>query len=208
MVDGRQRTLIRRMENLIIRRQTIEIRRLKARCRELERNQRSPQDPRTGALTSEYFAEVVGKFLNNRQRRASEKADPIALVMVDLDLLKPVNDRYGHSAGDEVLRSWCEVARKQLREDDLVARYGGDEFTILLRGAPEAAVPRIIEKLRQTFEGVSYTFHKGVRRSERLRPSFSFGVAMWRGKGDSLAKMSVRADKAMYKEKKQRKSVR
>ncbi|OGZ12687.1 MAG: hypothetical protein A3C93_06295 [Candidatus Lloydbacteria bacterium RIFCSPHIGHO2_02_FULL_54_17] len=208
MLTSRRRTLLQRMENIVIRRLTFEVRRLKAKCRLLEQNQRSPHDPRTGALTSEYFSEVVGKLLHNRHRRASEKDDPIALVMVDLDLLKPVNDKYGHPAGDEVLRSFSEVAQKQLRENDLVARYGGDEFTVLLRGAPEAAVPGIIEKLRQKFENVVYTFHRGVRRSERLRPSFSFGVATWKGKGDSLSKMSARADREMYKEKKKRKSTR
>ncbi len=208
MLTSRRRTLLRRMENLVIRRLTSEVRRLKARCRELEQNQRSPQDPRTGALTSEYFDEVVGKLLRNRHRRGGEKDDPIALVMIDLDLLKPVNDKYGHPAGDEVLRSFSEVAQKQLRENDLVARYGGDEFTVLLRGAPESAVPGIIEKLRQKFEGVAFSFHRGEKRSERLRPSFSFGVAMWKGKGDSLSKMSARADKEMYKEKKKRRSMR
>ncbi|MDO8521586.1 MAG: GGDEF domain-containing protein [bacterium] len=212
---SRRKMLLLRMENAIIRRLEAKSRclvaenqGLMARCRELERNQKSPHDPRTGALTAEYFDDTVEKLLHNRHRRLDEGSEHIALVMVDLDLLKPVNDSYGHASGDEVLRSFSEVAQNQLRENDLVARYGGDEFTILLRGSPEVSVQGIIEKLRHKFEGTVFTFHRSTKKATRLHPSFSFGVALYRGKGDSLVKMLARADKNMYAQKKMRKASR
>ena len=208
---SRNEMLLRRMENAVIRRLRQQVRRLEAKCRELEKTQKSPHDAKTGALTSERFEELADRVIHGRHRRASEKKEPVALVMIDIDFLKPVNDTYGHAAGDEVLRVFSELTQGHLkREGDLVCRRGSgaDEFLLLLCGANEMDVPEIVEKLRKKFEKTAFTFHDGTKKSARLHPSFSYGTAMCKGNKDTLSEMFARADREMYAEKKARKSSR
>jgi diguanylate cyclase (GGDEF)-like protein len=146
------------------------------------------RDPLTGVLNARTFTERLGHELD-RNRRYNR---PIALLYLDLDDFKAVNDRHGHPTGDAVLRLVAEATRTAVRQSDIIGRLGGDEFAVLM---PEtdgpvanAAATRLATNLRSVFRGTpSVTASIGVVSA--------FGVAT--GPDDLLR----RADQAMYEAK-------
>src|SRR3989338_11371305 len=157
-----------------------EVSKLQAEVLELRKNQKSPHEALTGTLTREYFEKAAQQLLAVRHRRSAEMVmDHLALVMIDLDYFKSVNDTYGHAAGDEVLRVFGHIAQDHLREHDMVARWGGDEFMIILQGVDGTTVPKVIQKLRKEFESATFSFHLTEDdEATHVRPSFSFGYAL------------------------------
>jgi diguanylate cyclase (GGDEF)-like protein len=143
-------------------------------------------DPLTGVYRKKYFDFQLEELL-----RAKED---FALVVVDIDNFKAINDTYGHTVGDEVLKEFSLLLQKNIRKDDLVARWGGEEFLLALRmNNLEKAIDRI-EALRQTIAEHAFTTVKQV--------TASFGVA-WRNQCecDDTGSLLQRADKALYKAK-------
>ena len=103
---------------------------------------------RTDGLTGLHNFRALQQRLDEEFARAARYAEPLAVLLVDLDFLKTLNDRYGHDAGNAALRAMGDVFREELRETDFAARFGGDEFVALLphQTAAEAAV--VAERLR------------------------------------------------------------
>lgn len=118
----------------------------------------------------------------------------LSLAVIDLDHFKEVNDRYGHEAGDQVLRAFGDLARRMMRAEDLVCRYGGEEFVLLLPKAHAAQAVERVAQLLQAFTGLH--FEDGA--SARFACSFSAGVADSETAGDSLDLLLSRADSALY----------
>lgn len=118
---------------------------------------------------------------------------PLWVVFIDLDHFKQVNDRFGHHAGDRLLANITARLRQLLREDDIIGRYGGDEFVLLLRGGPEARLTTpILERIMQVVcEPVDFDGHK-------LEVTCSLGVAAYPEDGDRADLLIERADAAMY----------
>ncbi len=114
---------------------------------------------------------------------------PFALVMIDVDHFKRVNDRYGHPAGDAVLRWLGSTLRSAARQDDLVARYGGEEFVALLAGSRAAGAAAWAERVRVQVATGPAPVPSGV--------TISAGVAAWLP-GDGVADGVGRADAALY----------
>src|SRR5918999_1480833 len=102
-------------------------------------------DPKTGLFNARHF----GQALNEELTRAARFDRPLSLIMADLDLLREINNTYGHLAGDAVLKGIAEVFRALLRHYDVPARFGGEEFSILLpETSPEEAM-EIAERIRR-----------------------------------------------------------
>jgi diguanylate cyclase (GGDEF)-like protein len=124
---------------------------LQSTQRDLERL--ATQDQLTGALNARAFAERLAQELD-RNRRYSR---PLALLYVDLDDFKAVNDRHGHQTGDAVLRLVADATRRAVRQADIVGRLGGDEFAVLMPetegGVAEAAATRLASGIRTVFRG-------------------------------------------------------
>ena len=142
-------------------------------------------DPLTKALNRRSFLEQLD--------RAAASNHPFSLIMFDIDHFKSVNDTYGHDAGDTVLREIAALVRDNVRENDTLARWGGEEFMVLsLRTGPDRAL-RVAERLRQAVADHAFT---GVPR----QVTSSFGVAIHTPNetGQTLAK---RADQALYQAK-------
>lgn len=148
-------------------------------------------DPLTGVLNRAGYAEMAGKQFARWKRYGGA----LSLAVLDIDLFKDINDRYGHSAGDKVLATVAAKLREHIRESDILCRYGGEEFVLLL---PETAVGdagHLLDKLRAHIEECPFR-HKETP----VRVTMSCGVAQFRG-ADALEDVFERADQAMYRAK-------
>jgi diguanylate cyclase (GGDEF)-like protein/PAS domain S-box-containing protein len=118
---------------------------------------------------------------------------PFWVVFIDLDHFKQINDRFGHHAGDRILETITARLRQLLRQDDIIGRYGGDEFVLLLRGGPEARLTTaILKRIMQVIcEPIDFDGHK-------LEVTCSLGVTAYPEDGDSEDLLIERADAAMY----------
>jgi diguanylate cyclase len=118
--------------------------------------------------------------------------DPLTLMVWDIDNFKGINDHYGHQAGDKALRAVAKTLKKRLRETDFIGRYGGEEFVVLLPGAPQPDALRIANEMRIAIETAG--FHAG---SKPVAMTISCGISEFRD-GDSAESVFERADKALY----------
>jgi diguanylate cyclase (GGDEF)-like protein len=125
---------------------------------------------------------------------------PLALLLIDLDRFKDVNDSLGHQAGDSVLGAVAARLRRAVRPSDLVARLGGDEFVVLCPGADEATAQTVAERVTAT---VTAELAVG---GHRVHPSVSVGVAVTRGEETAEA-LLARADATMYRAKRESRST-
>ena len=133
--------------------------------------------------------------------RAVRFARPLAALMLDIDHFKKVNDTYGHPVGDQVLRVLADCIRRGIRGIDVVGRYGGEEFTLLL---PETDLPvaiQIAERLRQSVADLSIPIYKGNDDSTpvHIGINVSIGVAFLQPEVPNLSVLIDRADQALYR---------
>ena len=129
-------------------------------------------------------------------RRAERFADPLTLVLADLDDFKAINDRYGHGVGDEVLRLFAEVLRENVRDFDLPVRYGGEEFAVLL---PETGLDGG-EHLARRLQAALSRLRMPEIPGDRAPVTASFGVAAYPAAG-SAEELLAHADQALYRAK-------
>jgi diguanylate cyclase (GGDEF)-like protein len=146
-------------------------------------------DPLTQLLNRRSLLEVAEYELLQRKRDNS----PLAFVLTDIDHFKTINDRYGHAAGDAVLTAVSKVLREAVREQDSVARWGGEEFLILMPGANLETAGTVAERLRQQVAAIEVPFG-----DHRIHVSMTFGVSCHHGE-ESLDAPVQRADAALYK---------
>ena len=123
---------------------------------------------------------------------ATASGGTVSIAFVDLDNFKPVNDEYGHGVGDECLRIVSQRVRNQLRDGDLIGRYGGDEFLVVLPATPLAEAMAVAERMRLSVNSRPLTIDH-----RRLQASLSIGVAEFVA-GDSVESLVERADLALY----------
>ncbi|MGG5288736.1 diguanylate cyclase [Pseudomonas shirazensis] len=153
-------------------------------------------DHLTGALTRSAFTRLANALLDSRQQL--DQAMPLTLMMLDIDHFKSINDRHGHGVGDQVLRTFAHALQEQLRDGELFARLGGEEFVVILPGlAPEHA-QFTAERLRRAVQDLHLT-----HADPRLQMTVSIGLAgcAERGPSPALDALLVCADKALYRAK-------
>jgi len=126
--------------------------------------------------------------------RASRFQGRMSVIMVDIDHFKKMNDEFGHLLGDEMLRSVSTILKQQLRKMDMVCRYGGDEFAIVVPETTGESAVRVAEKLRRQVET---HFFPGVPRPVTI----SCGVADYPGHGVTRDEVVAAADAALYQAK-------
>ena len=148
---------------------------LEERERELlEANERLRHMSRTDALTGLENRRSIERHLETMFAHGVRLAEPLACVMSDLDRFKSVNDEFGHHAGDAVLKQFAAILKKAAREIDVVGRFGGEEFIVLLPGTVLDAAVTFAERVRKDVESHTFVFEGGT-----IRRTASFGVASW-----------------------------
>lgn len=162
-----------------------------------ERYQHAKERAFIDDVTEVYNARYLLATIKNEIRRAGRYENPLSLLFLDLDRFKLVNDRHGHLVGSQVLRSLSQVLLQCVRDVDTLARYGGDEFTILLVDTDHSEAHSIAERIRRTVE--EHVFEAG--RGGSLRLTVSLGVSTYPQHGIERNTLLDVADKAMYRAK-------
>ncbi len=151
-------------------------------------------DAKTGLFNARHFGQALAEEIG----RAVRFNRPLALIMADLDLLRDINNSYGHLAGDAVLKGIAEVFRQQLRHYDIPARFGGEEFSILLpETSPEQAL-EIAERIRRAVSEHSFEVETS---SEPIRATVSIGIAVFPKDATDANELIHQADLAVYRAK-------
>ncbi len=147
----------------------------------------------SGLFNRRYLEETLERELH----RAARNETSLGIVMMDVDRFKELNDRFGHAAGDEVLRGMGALLKSSLRFADIACRYGGDEFTLILPDAPKQVVQERAEKLRADVATLE------VRFLGRPLPALtlSMGVAVFPDDGATAAALLAASDVALYRAK-------
>jgi len=145
-------------------------------------------------------------FLPNRRKimvdlqeeviRSNRYHTPLSISLLDLDHFKNINDTYGHTTGDEVLRSVAARLREQIRHPDTIGRYGGEEFLIVLPSSEITAAGEQAERLCQQVRAMQIDFNKHT-----FKVTISIGVAQYRIGNENWEQFLHRADEALYKAK-------
>jgi diguanylate cyclase (GGDEF)-like protein len=149
-------------------------------------------DPKTGLLN----ATAWQREADGEVARALRSVTPLALLLIDVDHFKRVNDSHGHLMGDEVLRALAAELRQQVRDSDVVGRFGGEEFTVLLPRTDAAGACRIAERLRSSAGGLSIP-----AEAARINVTVSIGVSVLGQHGNDLFELLAAADVALYRAK-------
>ncbi|QUE88578.1 GGDEF domain-containing protein [Pseudomonas sp. SCA2728.1_7] len=148
-------------------------------------------DPLTGLPNRAAWSER----LEHEIKQWQQHGNTLSLAMLDLDHFKRINDNYGHLAGDKVLKIIATVLRKRLRGSDFIARFGGEEFVLLMPATPPAVGAKLLETLRAAIEACPFHF-----KGERVTITISMGLATFRA-GEHSDLVLKRADQALYRAK-------
>ncbi|MEJ2392573.1 MAG: GGDEF domain-containing protein [Gammaproteobacteria bacterium] len=143
-------------------------------------------DPLTGVPNRRHLDNRLAMELS-RQTRYGQ---PLAIIMTDIDLFKRVNDSYGHAMGDKVLRDFAACLQENIRESDFLARFGGEEFVLLLPNSTEKEAQTMAERMRSAVKALHFEIPS-------LHITSSFGVTLTR-QGEDMSAVLDRVDKAMY----------
>lgn len=150
------------------------------------------RDPLTGLYNRRYLDSTLEREL----ARCKRGGTPLALILIDIDHFKQVNDTYGHQAGDEVLLRLAAMLASMARAGDVACRYGGEEFLLLMPTMPLASARERAEALRAAFADMEVSFG-----AFKLRTTVSVGIAAYPGHGISADELIRNADTALYRAK-------
>jgi diguanylate cyclase (GGDEF)-like protein len=146
-------------------------------------------------LTQALNRRAIMARLEEERASAGRTAQAFCVALLDLDHFKAVNDTHGHRAGDEVLQAFVKSVRATMRETDILGRYGGEEFLMILTDTALDGAPRALERVRAAVETADYG-----RIAAGLTLTVSIGVAGWQ-RGEDTASLLGRADSALYRAK-------
>ncbi|MBV4548380.1 GGDEF domain-containing protein [Pseudomonas triticicola] len=189
--DAREQEVAARLKSLSERVAHMEQEALGFREHLEEQRQKALIDPLTGLPNRAAWSERLEHEIQQWQQHGNT----LSLAMLDLDHFKRINDSYGHLAGDKVLKIIATVLRKRLRGSDFIARFGGEEFVLLLPATPPAVGAKLLETLRAAIEACPFHF-----KGERVTITISMGLAAFRV-GEHSDLVLKRADQALYRAK-------
>jgi two-component system cell cycle response regulator len=151
----------------------------------------------TDALTGLYNRRYMETHVETLVEQAAARSKPLAVLVLDIDYFKSVNDTHGHDAGDDVLREFAIRIRKSIRGIDLACRFGGEEFVVVMPETDIAVATMVAERLRRRIASEPFPIQQGKRS---LEVTISIGIAAL-GPQDNAAAVLKRADQALYRAK-------
>ena len=151
-------------------------------------------DGLTGAYTRRYFIERFDEEI----KRASLRKSNLSLLMIDADHFKMINDQHGHLAGDQVLKEISNIIQENVREIDIVGRFGGEEFCVVLPDTDMGGARLVAERIRKSAEKRLIKAYDSA-----LRVTLSIGLAIYPSDGKLLEELMDKADWALYRAKSQ-----
>jgi diguanylate cyclase (GGDEF)-like protein len=154
----------------------------------------SMRDSMTGLYNFRHFLETLRQEIE----RAERTGDPLSCIMLDIDNFKTVNDNYGHQVGDMVLKELARSVSLSVRSSDIPARYGGDEFCIVLPKTDKTLALKLAQRLMKLFSG------KEIRIPDvdkRVKVTISIGIAAYPEDTHSMDELMKMADEALYRAK-------
>jgi diguanylate cyclase (GGDEF)-like protein len=157
-------------------------------------------DPLTELPNARSFYMLLGQRIAECQRMNHES---LAVISMDVDDFKGINDFYGHAIGDRVLASIAGVIRKELRQMDILARYAGDEFVCIMPMASQQMASSVGERIRAAVEGQKFS----VRTGKTVELGLSLGIACFPDDGETTEELLTRAASAMQRDKHRRKTI-
>ena len=157
------------------------------------------EESRRDGLTGTYNRKAFDDHLQSLVERNLVHRQDFALLMLDIDDFKKVNDTYGHPVGDRVILAMANTCNHMIRNDDFLARYGGEEFVILLPGASRRNAAKKAKQICNTINSTRYTLDQDDKDGA-LALTVSIGVTAFK-RGDSVATVLERADQALYQAK-------
>jgi diguanylate cyclase (GGDEF)-like protein len=152
----------------------------------------SYQDELSGTLNMRAFT----RLLLSVQTKAVETGASYALIMIDIENLQLLNEKYGHEQGNRVIVAVAEALKRSIRTDDLIARYGGDEFMVYLAGASDEIAQEISNRITQNVYNITLSFESKMHRVQ-----VNNGIAIYPDSASTIQEMMAFADKAMYQDK-------
>ena len=154
------------------------------------------------ALTGFYNRQQLDERIKQEISSAKRKHTSLCVIMTDIDFFKRVNDTYGHSTGDLVLKTVAKIIRTHLREYDIAARYGGEEFVIILPSTKKDEAQNVAERLRKAIEKKVIDIEKVNTKNEQKNISVTISLGVYNYKSsDKPANVIMNADKALYQAK-------
>ncbi len=154
-----------------------------------EYRDKAERDELTGLHNRAWMSDIFPKQLELSERIGQT----VTLLMIDADYFKKVNDTFGHRAGDETLKHLCKIISENLRETDLLVRYGGEELVVLMPGTIVHQAHIVAERVRSIVELQPVTLENG----KNITVTISIGMAEWR-EGENMGDLIDRADRALY----------
>lgn len=152
----------------------------------------------TDGLTGLHNRRYMESHLSALAEQSVARGKPLAVLIMDIDYFKSINDTYGHDIGDEVLREFATRVRKSIRGIDLACRYGGEEFVVVMPETDMAVAATVAERLRRRIALEPFSIEQGQRMIE---VTISIGLASLESAGDGAGGMLKRADQALYRAK-------
>lgn len=146
-------------------------------------------DEKTGLYNHKFFDTI----LNMEIEKAKRGQQKLSLFIIDIDFFKKINDTYGHMKADELLERLAKILQKQVRKSDIAARFGGEEFIILLPETNLAKAKKFTARLRTAIKSDSIL--------KKYNLTVSGGITQFREKGDTKKRLKERVDKALYQAK-------
>jgi two-component system, cell cycle response regulator len=151
----------------------------------------------TDGLTGLHNRRYLETHLDIMFERSVSRGRPLSYLIADIDKFKSINDGFGHDGGDDVLREFANLLRRQVRGADLVSRYGGEEFVVAMPDTDAELAARVAERVRAAVAEKAFELPNG----RKIPVTVSVGVATLQGRSDSVASLAKRADTALYEAK-------
>ena len=150
----------------------------------------------TDELTQTYNRRYFMQYIDQEMKRTQRSGGTFSIAILDMDNFKQINDTWGHLIGDQVIRELTEILKERIRQADILARYGGDEFVILFPQTNREQIQSWAERFYTTFAATLFTIS-----DLEIKPSFSLGIAVYDAGMTSSDELLKAADDALYQAK-------